>query len=88
MFQEGLVESVDNDDYERKLEVVVESWRCSSMSSGSDINKFIDWFMSRKVEVIRNTMLRSVREESGLGNPPKIFTTNASESVNALLKHT
>ena len=87
VFQEGLVDCVDNDDFENKLEVVVESWRSSSMSSGSDIEKFIDWFMSRKVEVIRNTMLRSIREESGLGNPPSIFTTNASESINALLKH-
>lgn len=26
------------------------------------------------------------REESGLGNPPAIFTTNASESINALIK--
>ena len=34
-------------------------------------------------------MLRSVREECGLGCPPDIFTTiyNASESINAMLKH-
>lgn len=32
-------------------------------------------------------MLRPVREECGLGCPPDIFTTNASESVNAMLKH-
>ena len=53
------------------------------MSSGSDIEKFIDRFMSRKVEVIQKTMLHSIREESGL----VILTTNASESINALLKH-
>ena len=32
-------------------------------------------------------MLRSMRAECGLGNPPSIFTTNASQSMNALLKH-
>ena len=32
-------------------------------------------------------MLRPVREECGLGNPPEIFTTNPSESMNAVLKH-
>lgn len=31
-------------------------------------------------------MLRPIREECGLGNPPSVFTTNASESINALLK--
>ena len=31
-------------------------------------------------------MLKSVREEAGLGVPPSVFTTNASESVNAMLK--
>lgn len=32
-------------------------------------------------------MLKSVREECGLGFPPAAFTTNASESLNAMLKH-
>ena len=32
-------------------------------------------------------MLKSVREECGLGFPPAAFTTNASESLNAKLKH-
>ena len=31
-------------------------------------------------------MLRPVREKAGLGRPPKAFTTNASESINAVLK--
>ena len=31
-------------------------------------------------------MLRPVREEAGLGIPPPTFTTNASESINAMLK--
>ena len=31
-------------------------------------------------------MLRSVREAAGLGSLPEPFSTNASESVNALLK--
>ena len=33
-------------------------------------------------------MLKSVREEAGLGSPPKRFYTNASESVNSILKNT
>jgi len=40
-----------------------------------------------KVEVIHDTMLHPVREELGLENPPEIFTTNPSESMNGVLKH-
>ena len=81
---EGLV---DNDDFERNLESAMESWRNLELTRISDIEKFISWFVEYKVEVIRNTMLRTVREDCGLGNPPSMFTTNASESINALLKH-
>lgn len=37
--------------------------------------------------VIRDTMLRQVREECGLGYPPQQFTTNACESANFMLKN-
>jgi len=33
-----------------------------------------------------HTMLRDVRVAAGLGSPPSIFTTDASESINAVLK--
>lgn len=39
-----------------------------------------------KVENIVSGMLKSVRREAGLRNPPSPFTTNASESMNAILK--
>ena len=31
-------------------------------------------------------MHADLRESVGLGSPPKIFTTNASESINAMMK--
>ena len=31
-------------------------------------------------------MIRPIREKAGLGVPPVAFTTNASESINAMLK--
>lgn len=74
VFQEGLVDCHDSDDYEAKLQ---ESWR-KFEEAGAD--KFINLFMANKAGTIRTTILRSVR---GLGNPP---STNASESINALLK--
>ena len=61
--------------------IVILSINCSA-----DITGFIRWFLSNKLPVIRDTMLKPVREECGLGCPPQPFTTNASESINAILK--
>ena len=87
VYQEGLVDSVNSDDYDNKLQAVIGSWRDAELQSTSDIEKFIDWFMANKSQAICQTMLRSIREDCGLGNPPSTFSTNASESINALLKH-
>ena len=38
------------------------------------------------MDKIVSGMLKPVRQEAGLGNPPMSFTTNASGSVNAVLK--
>ena len=35
---------------------------------------------------IMQTMMKPVREEAGLGSPPEPFTTNASETVNSIIK--
>ena len=86
VFVEGLVDSSDSDDFQIKLDSLFEKWRDLETSS-SEMEAFIQYFVANKVNVIRTTMLRPIMEDCGLGNPPEIFTTNASESVNALLKH-
>ena len=47
---------------------------------------FFDWFVQHKVEMITSGMLQPMREDAGLGFPPASFTTNACESLNAMLK--
>ena len=44
------------------------------------------WFREHKAEVIKQGMLKDTRISAGLGCPPARFTTNASESLNALIK--
>ena len=87
VFEEGLVDSDDNDNFQVKLQAILKKWHSSEISSSADMDGFIHWFMANKVDVIQNTMLRPIRVEYGLGNPPEIFTTNSSESINALLKN-
>ena len=36
--------------------------------------------------IIMQTMMKPVCEEDGLGSPPEPFTTNASETVNSIIK--
>ena len=79
----------DTDDFDAKLESLLTKWKSCEVAttSMSDIHKFINWFQSYKVPVIRKLMIKGVREECGLGSPPAAFTTNASESANYMLKH-
>ena len=51
------------------------------------MHTFSEWFKWYKCSTIKQAMLRPVRLRAGLGNPPESFTTNASESINALLKN-
>ena len=48
--------------------------------------EFYDWFVSEKSSTVRNNMIQSVRKEAQLGDPPEKFYTNASESINNVLK--
>ena len=87
VFEEGLVDADDSTDFQVKLESLYAKWSNIECSSSADMSGFIEWFSANKVDVIVSSMLRAVREDCGLGNPPNIFTTNASESVNAMLKN-
>ena len=47
---------------------------------------FYDWFCTYKADQLVSGVLKPVREEAGLSHPPISFTTNASESLNAMIK--
>ena len=50
--------------------------------------QFFSWFSQYKAKEFREYTLRSLREETGLGSPPKAYYTNDNESINSLLKET
>ena len=86
VFIEGLVDASGDDDFQRKLDDVITSWQSYSVPSSANMTSFVQWFVTNKSHVICDSMLKPVREECGLGCPPELFTTNASESINAMLK--
>jgi hypothetical protein len=85
-YVEGLVDASDSFDFDEKLNNLIIKWKNVETTSTSTLDEFISWFENHKAPVIRRSMLKNIREESGLGFPPKAFTTNASETANYMLK--
>ena len=86
VFVEGIVDASSDQDLQNKLEDLTHSWCNCNMPSAANVEKLIEYFTTKKAPLVRDTMLRSIQEECGLGCPPDIFTTNTSESVKATLK--
>lgn len=82
---EGLVDSEDVVSFEDNAALLLEKWMRNEDELVA-IEEFCRWFVKNKVDVIRKSMLRSVREEAGLGSPPEPFYTNSSECVNSIIK--
>ena len=81
-FYEGLVDTKNEDEFENKLDALLCKWKKDEDKD----DKFFDWFLKNKVNVIKNSMLQPIREEAGLGSPPVSFYTNASETINSVTK--
>lgn len=79
---EGLVDSED-DTFDSSVQLLMKKWQRHDFGAMDD---FCDWLLKNKTDVIKKSMLRSVREEAGLGSPPEQFFTNASECVNSIIK--
>ena len=84
-YTERLVDSTSNAMYDAIFDTLVENWKKLDVRSNS-LEKFVEWFSRYKSPVLKSSMLKSVRQRCGLGSPPVAFTTNASESVKAMLK--
>jgi hypothetical protein len=47
---------------------------------------FHEWFMKKEADMFTKNMIKPVRENAQLGSPTAIYTTNANESKNYVLK--
>ncbi len=84
--EDGLVDSSSGEEFREKLEACESSWEAAEKECPGCRQGFYNWFVKYKSDILQESMLRNVREEAGLGNPPEEFTTNACESINAVLK--
>ena len=86
VFSEGLADTMSNDEFEAKLATLESRWGKIEESNAGTQPGFFGWSVQHKAETMKSTMLRPIREQAGLGSPPQPFTTNASETVNSVLK--
>jgi len=76
----GLVNAQTADDLTYQFHQLESRWE--QIAPG-----FSDWFSKHKLHIVESTMLSSVRQSAGLGNPPEPFYTNQIESINRVIKH-
>ena len=88
---EGLVDCLDAQSFKSQLQQLHDVWDEREKSAFCNRKKynptFYTWFVKNKSEDFCNHTLRGL-QDVGLGSPPVPFFTNASESINAILKET
>ena len=84
---DGLVDADNDEEYDEGLQSLCQKWEGYDSDAKGPLHSFCRWLKCYKSDTIKQTMLRSKRRQAGLGDPPVVFTTNASESINALLKN-
>ena len=84
---EGLIDAENDQEYENGLQSLIRKWKALDANEDGPVCSFTGWFVQYKNAAVKEGLLRPNRQRAGLGDPPSQFTTNASESVNALLKN-
>ena len=80
---EGLLDAADPLEFDEQLDYLQKKWEDNDLP---EVNSLFVWFREHKAEVIKQGMLKDTRISAGLGCPPARFTTNATESLNSLIK--
>ena len=80
--EEGLVDSSSVAEFDDRLQNCKEAWvKRENLHGNSRQTSFFDQFSLNYADIFRHTTLKCLRRDVGLGDPPDIFTTNASESL-------
>ena len=83
---DGLVDA-ESEEFDEGVRFLCQKWQLFDSIESGPVHVFWEWFKRCKCSTIKHAMLRPVRIRAELGNPPSSCTTNASESIDALLKN-
>ncbi len=84
--QEGLVDCSSVTEFRDNLYGCKSVWDSIEGIAPGCNGGFYEWFMKYKCRLFEESMLKAVRELAHLGSPPAEFSTNACESINAVIK--
>ena len=86
VYEEGLVDANNGEDFDVRLSKCRKVWQTQESPYLRSGQSFFEYFKKYYANIVRFNMLKDLRIAVGLGNPPAIFTTNSSESINAVVK--
>ena len=87
IYKEGLVDCTSEEAFDTMLQHLKKVWNeYETLFAPSSGLQFYAFFSRYQADVVNYHMRRDLRESAGLGSPPAIFTTNSSESINAVVK--
>ena len=78
----SLISSKSSEEFRERLSSMKEEW----ISRHSEGEKFYKYFAQKKADQFANCMTAEVRSLSGLGYPPDLYSQNANECMNAVIK--
>ena len=78
----GLVDLTSDKEFDDAVASILDKW--STIHENGP--KFVEYFLKEKADVIRETATADIRSVCGLGYPPKVYTQNANECMNRLIK--
>ena len=78
----GLIHTTSAEEFDACLQSAVCKWT----TLHEDGEKFVDYFLKFKVKIIRESARSDIRSMCGLGYPPTLYTQNANECMNRIIK--
>ena len=78
----GLLHAENEEEFEETWKILADNWK----EKGKPGEEFLEYMVKYQKDMIKTSMIASVREKCGLGKPPAEYTQNSNESINSKLK--
>ena len=78
----GLIHCSSAEEFDSDLQSTTSKWKTCHTNG----HRFVEYFLKAKANVIRETARSDIRSMCGLGYPPTVYTQNANEWMNRLIK--
>ena len=78
----GLLDCFEENEFLAEWKNLEEKWK----KRGAEGYHFLKYLTETKKDLMKSSMIASVRKRCGLGDPPKQYDQNANEAMNSVIK--